>query len=124
MKKIKKILIIDDDAVTAFLHKRLLEHLEVADEIAFITDPYLALQYVQQQYVQQDFTTTRQPAHASDLIFLDINMPGMDGFQFMQALESLTLDHDRVCIVMLTTSHIDQVKPLCRQSKAYIQMRP
>lgn len=99
MKKIRKIMIIDDDAVTAYLHKRLLENLQVALEVDFITNPYHGLTYIHQHYA-----LPRQEPADPELIFLDINMPGMDGFELLDALESLGVDSSQVYIVMLTTS--------------------
>ena len=46
MEKVKKILIIADDETTAFVHQRLLQKMDVAEEIEYITDPYQALDYV------------------------------------------------------------------------------
>ena len=43
--------------------------------------------------------------HDVDMILLDINMPGMDGFQFLQAYQKLQRNaHARAIVVMLTSS--------------------
>ena len=40
-----------------------------------------------------------------DLMFLDVNMPAMDGWQFLEAYEKLTeAQRSRLVVVMLTTS--------------------
>ncbi|WP_224996995.1 response regulator [Cesiribacter sp. SM1] len=93
MKKVKKILIIDDDATTAFLHQRLLQCMDVAEEIEYITDPQQALEYLQ-----------NNRSSAADLIFLDVEMPQMDGFQFLDKLEAGGVPLKDVSIVMHTAS--------------------
>jgi CheY-like chemotaxis protein len=46
-----------------------------------------------------------RPDHGIDLILLDINMPVMDGFAFLQAFEALPAGHRaRTVVVMLSSS--------------------
>ena len=80
MKRLKKILLIDDDEITCFLEKSLLEDLEVAEEIVCIDGGHEALEYIQE---------CLRSGSSPSLIFLDINMPGMDGFEFLERLDSL-----------------------------------
>ena len=99
MKKIRKILIIDDDSTTAFLHKRFLDNMQVAEEVAYMTDPHQALAYVRSNYGAESQTT-----YGHDIIFLDLEMPGLNGFQFLEELKSNSIDRSRVSIIMLTAS--------------------
>lgn len=48
---------------------------------------------------------TDDPAHGTDLILLDINMPVMDGFAFLQAFEALpAAQRGHAVVVMLSSS--------------------
>ena len=97
MKKLRRILLIDDDdEITCYLEKSLLEDLEVSDVIDCVHGGSEALDYLQEGKERQVYP---------DLIFLDINMPGMEGFEFLERLEALeSYEVQKLHIVMLTSS--------------------
>ena len=96
MKRLRKILLVDDDEITCYLEKSLLEDLEVSDSIECVHGGYEALDYLQ---------GCREKQCYPNLIFLDINMPGMDGFELLERLEALGSSEIRkLNIVMLTSS--------------------
>ena len=97
MALLQTILLIDDDETTNFLHKRLLQRLQVAGQVIVTTNGEDALNYLQQ-------TALPSPS-LPDLIFLDIKMPVMDGFEFLDAYEKSPLFKEKfIPIYMLTTS--------------------
>jgi CheY-like chemotaxis protein len=98
MSKIKSVLLVDDDSTVNYLNKRLLERLEVADQVLVALNGQEALDLLAAHC--QDATTTC-PA----LVLLDIKMPVLDGFGFLAAYQELPLAQQRAnVIVMLTTS--------------------
>jgi CheY-like chemotaxis protein len=73
MRAFDKILLIDDDEATNFFSRMLLEKLGAAKEIAVAGDGRSACELIRQ-------------TGCPDLIFLDIRMPHMDGFEFLDCL--------------------------------------
>ena len=99
-KKIGKILLVDDDEITCYLNRILLEEMEVAKQIESVHDGRQALQYIKRKLIG-----TANPTYEIDLLFLDLNMPVMDGFEFLEELnKSNGIDSNRLKIIILTSS--------------------
>jgi CheY-like chemotaxis protein len=98
MPKITSVLLVDDDQTVNYLNKRLLERLDIADQVLVALNGQEAL---------DQLATHCQHASADcpALVFLDVKMPVLDGFGFLNAYQQLPLAQQRACvIVMLTTS--------------------
>ncbi|OQP64622.1 response regulator [Niastella populi] len=107
MKKIKNVLLIDDDEPTNFINKKIIESSELVEYIHIAQSGQEALNFLSRRSEQNG------PHPLPDLIFLDINMPAMDGWEFLDRYKDLTNGKkDSIIIVMLTTSlnHDDVVK--------------
>jgi CheY-like chemotaxis protein len=101
MRTIEKILFVDDDPICSYLNCVLIHELGIVKEATSIQHAEEALAYIKQHYCRQ--TKSRKVSH--DLIFLDINMPGMDGFELLEELQQLQqLDRSRFSIILLSTS--------------------
>jgi two-component system chemotaxis response regulator CheY len=97
MEKIKEVLFIDDDEINNFILKEVFES-QYNLKVTFFTEAAKALAYIE-EVMQQE--SKRLP----DIIFLDIKMPEMDGFDFMDAFEEKKYSKDfPVPIFMLTSS--------------------
>lgn len=101
-QRLKCILLIDDDEATNFINKMIIENLDIAEHIQVAWNGKEALEYLTNTGMFEN-ENARYPQ--PDLIFLDINMPVMDGWEFMK--EYHKLDENKKgnkIIVMLTTS--------------------
>ncbi|KAA6433598.1 response regulator [Rufibacter glacialis] len=90
------IMLVDDDDTTNFVNKRLLTKLGVAKEILIKKNGAEALEYLQE--------SARQGIAYPDLIFLDIKMPVMDGFSFLDEYQSQNLAQNNSMIILMLTS--------------------
>ncbi len=93
-KKLDLVLLIDDSEADNYYHQLILEEADCAERV-------MAMELATQAL---EFLKNRENPRP-DLIFLDINMPGMNGWDFLSAYEGLdeTL-RGSVIVVMLTTS--------------------
>ena len=118
MKELSSILIIDDDPLTGILHKRVIERFNVSSRIEIASSGEEALQLIE-QYIRSG-----NEDKIPQLIFLDLNMPFMDGYQFLEAYHLLDFNHkDSVVVAVLTTSfrHKDKVRVKEYQIQDYIE---
>lgn len=91
------ILLIDDDEPTNFLNKLTLEQAACTRHIHVAQSGQEALDYL------RDIPAGK--ALRPDLIFLDINMPAMDGWEFLEKYRSLPPERKAdIVLIMLTTS--------------------
>ncbi|MGV3540884.1 MAG: response regulator [Rufibacter sp.] len=92
------IMLVDDDDTTNFVNKRLLTKLGVAKKFIIKKNGAEALEYL--QTVGQGENQDPYP----DLIFLDIKMPVMDGFSFLDEYHRLGLGKNGGMIILMLTS--------------------
>jgi CheY-like chemotaxis protein len=96
MNKLTCILLVDDDETTNFVNQLLLEDLEVTQKVLLALNGREALEVVKRQCGE---------GSCPQLILLDINMPVMNGFEFLEAYQGLEFSQKQsVVILMLTTS--------------------
>ena len=100
-KKLNCILLIDDDEPTNFLNRMTLEQVGCARQIRIVQSGQDALDFLMHQGKYEQVQDCPHP----DLIFLDINMPAMDGWEFLEKYRQLsTTQKASIVMIMLTTS--------------------
>jgi CheY-like chemotaxis protein len=97
MKKLKSIMLVDDNPDDNFFHQRVINKCNWAEEIILMESARDALSYLESRADNGE--------SCPDLIFLDINMPVMNGWDFLHEYKELNLPSQKsVIVVMLTTS--------------------
>lgn len=95
--RFKNALLIDDNHIDNMINQRILNNYSIAENIRSSLSAVEALVYLNQHL--QDGNVF------PDLIFLDIRMPEMDGFQFLEAFDKLETPFKlRTKIYMLSSS--------------------
>jgi len=100
-KKLKCILLIDDDEPTNFLNKLILEEMNCAEHIEVAKSGREAINFLTANPLEKMNKDILLP----DLVFLDINMPAMDGWEFLDIFDVFnTARKKKAVTIMLTTS--------------------
>jgi CheY-like chemotaxis protein len=88
------IMLVDDSEMDNYFHSEIIRRSGAAEEILVAENGPQALEIMSSG-------RSKRP----DLIFLDINMPGMNGWEFLEAYQKLDSDQKaRTVIIMLSTS--------------------
>ncbi|MFK7746372.1 MAG: response regulator [Roseobacter sp.] len=97
------ILLVDDDKVTNLLHQRQIRRRQLARHVDVVTDGQAALEFLQE--------CADSNVALPELILLDINMPRMNGFEFLESYAALPNKPDQIpTIVMVSTSTLRKDK--------------
>ncbi|OWP63586.1 hypothetical protein CDA63_08370 [Hymenobacter amundsenii] len=98
--KLRNIVLVDDNETTSFLNNRLLSRLEVAEQVQTFHKAEQAYQQIWGGDKGQQPT-----GDAPDLVFVDLKMPGMDGFEFLKLYSALPAEvREKTVMAVLTTS--------------------
>ena len=92
---VKNVLLIDDDQISNFINSKVLSRAGIVKELHTAMNGKDALDQINKSHIKW----------LPDVIFVDLNMPVMDGFQFIEAFSKL--DHsktDNVKIIIVTSS--------------------
>ncbi len=97
MARYKKVMLVDDNEIDNLINQEMIRSTNFADEILVFQTGQEALAYLEDNQKSSDLLP--------EIIFLDINMPVMNGFQFLGLFEELSESVQLTCkIIMLSSS--------------------
>ncbi len=100
-KKYQTVMLIDDNEIDNLINQKMIEAADIAQHIFTHTGAKSAIEFLKNISKLKNIASEVLP----DVIFLDIDMPLMDGFQFLDEFEKLSdLTRKKCKIVMLTSS--------------------
>lgn len=99
MAKINKVLIIDDDEINNFVCYKVINKNGFADQVKTLLSGEEGLAYLREM-------RDKGPGQIPDLILLDINMPIMNGWDFLHEYENMLPEFDKHPILLMLSSSV------------------
>ena len=98
-EKYKRVLIVDDDEMDTFISSRILKSSLFAQEVIVKTCVASALDYLEKLV----FESSVLP----EIIFLDLNLPGKNGYNFLEELNNLAARNEVDFRVVILSNECD-----------------
>ncbi|SHG31214.1 Response regulator receiver domain-containing protein [Flavobacterium segetis] len=98
--KFQRVMLIDNNTIDLYLTSKIMTKNNFGEKIEKYTSAIKALTFLQEN--QADFNKLPQ------IIFVDIYMPQMSGFEFMLKYDKLSSDLKKYCKVYIISSSIDE----------------
>lgn len=98
MTSLKRLTLVDDDEVFVFLTSRMLEKYQLVDLIKIFNNGYDAFVFIKENLNNKEVLP--------DIIFLDLSMPIMDGWQFLEEFAKINLEIGKKITIFICSSSI------------------
>jgi CheY-like chemotaxis protein len=116
--KVKSIMIVDDDSTSNFVTCEVIKKINYTENIIIKNTGRQALDYIKNSCLPN--------GEFPDLIFVDLKMPEMDGFEFLDKFEMLCEEaRYKIAVVILTGSRrADDIVKLRERGRYYLLNKP
>jgi CheY-like chemotaxis protein len=94
-----KFILVDDDSTMNLVHSTTIKHHKKDAEVREFTSSRLALNFLEEAIESGE--------KVANFIFLDINMPEVNGFEFLQAFEQFPTEKTKDIKIFMITSSLD-----------------
>lgn len=95
----KNILLVDDDKIFNFLNEKTIQSLGLANEISFASNGQQALELLELYKTGE--------MNMPDIIFLDLDMPIMNGYEFLEEFAKIDIPNKAAITIVILTSSAD-----------------
>ena len=104
MKKVNSILIVDDDYVSAWITKDAIDSLNPSAKVDIVYDGLQALNFLEKHCLA---CLLPDCSFCPAIIFLDLNMPVLDGFEFLEEFKRkyASIAHEFSIYILTTSSY-------------------
>jgi len=105
MRNSTNIMLIDDNKIDLFIHQRVIEKFDAFAHTMAFSNPLHAIMHLEVLDTSKEYQEKTFP----QIIFLDINMPEMNGFQFLNQLKNIkAIQRNSPQIYLLSSSTLPE----------------
>ncbi len=97
------VLLIDDNDLDNFINEKMMESTHFSKNIQISTNGKSALDFIENLLVSDGRENKPYP----DVMFVDLNMPVMDGFEFIENFKKIDNENLKNCKIIILTSSIN-----------------